>query len=71
MYLAKHLTSGELSVVKIIKTEKMSPKEIEASTNEAKLLKKCSSNYIVQFKEVYEERKTISIVMEYADGTPY
>lgn len=71
VYLAKDKLTDEEVVIKIINTDNLSVKELQNSMQEAELLKMLDNPFVVKFKKLFQFKNTLSIVMEYADGSAY
>jgi len=69
VYLAKEKLTGEEVVIKIINTDTLSEKELQNALREAEILKMLDCPFVVKFKKLFQYKNTLSIVMEYADGT--
>lgn len=69
VYLAKHKASDEEVVIKIINTDNLSVKELQNSVQEGELLKMLDNPFIIKFKKLFQYKNTLSIIMEYADGS--
>lgn len=69
VYLARDRKTGHEVVIKIINTDGLSPKELQNAIQEAELLKQLDNPFIVKFKKLFQFKNTLSIVMEYADGS--
>lgn len=67
-YLCECLNDGQLCVVKEMKTQSMSAKEIKEARREAEILKVQQHPNIIRFRDVYlNEKKKLCIAMDFAE----
>ena len=66
--LAKRKSDGFLVCIKEIRLNQLSAKDKEEAQKEIKVLASLNHPYIVKYIESFQERGTLHIVMEYADG---
>lgn len=67
--LVRHNKSGQLFVCKRVQLANKSPQQQKESENEVRTMSKVNHPNIVGFIEAFVEKKTLHIIMEYADGS--
>ena len=68
VYKVKKINTNNIFVIKQIPMENLTSKQIYEVNQEAKILSRINSIYVVKYYDSFEENKTLNIVMEYYDG---
>lgn len=67
-WLAKCLSTKSKCVIKVIKIQKLSQKELDQCLTEVTILARCTHRNIVTYKDAFVDKSALNIVMEYAEG---
>ena len=71
VYLATEFLTGQKWALKVVKKKTLDLNEREMIHNEVNILEALSHKGIIKFKDMFDCKKNVKIVLEYVDGTDF